>query len=405
MTTPLLFRSSLPRASAALASVISGGSAIGLSFWLSTAVSSLRPIEALPFGEALAVLYTAALAAGGVWLWRRPAAPGLTRAGRWLSRPAVIATAVAALCLFNAFFFEWNNSLKAVGRDSTGDDAIIEAFRAFAAGLPMYSARLYDGAPISPGPLWVLQNGWLATLGAHFLMTPLYLVAVLLLLEPAQRGWFCALCLLNPLVWTTSGAGHDHVAIGLAFLACLLWARRSAGVAPAIGLTLASAVLATSRVVYLGFPLLLALHATRLAPRVRWMIGGLGTALALAAHVVFIAQDAPYQPSHLFHRGLTMVGLPLMLAGGAGGLLVLALAWHRASTRPRGSLDWAVPACFAAVLLVPHAAIALGMLLSVQGRVADWEGASYLMPALPALAYACLLAAQVSPPTTGGADA
>jgi hypothetical protein len=364
---------------------------VGLAFALATAASGSRVLWGLPAGGVLVLLYWVALAAGVALASRRSGARWLSPASARLSHPIALGAVVLALCAFNAVFFQWNNSLKAVGRDSTGDDAIIEAFRSFAAGLPMYDARLYDGAPISPGPLWVLLNGWLATLGAHFLMTPLYLVAVLFLLEQGERAGFLALALCNPLVWTTSGTGHDHVAIGLAFLGCLLWARRAGpGVAHVLGLVVAGAILGTSRIVYVGFPILLALCAERLSPRARWCVGGLGTALALGTHAGFMAQAARYQPAHLLDRGLRNVGVPLMIIGAAGALLVLAFAWRRAAAR------FASPVCFASALLVPHAAIALGELLSVHGRVAVWEGANYLLPALPALAYAWLRAAPLS---------
>ena len=394
MTTDVVPETSLPDRAhdAAGESPMRLGPRLGLLFGLVTWASALRPLSSLPHGGVSLCAYSAALVAGGVVLWRLEPR-SLARMCRWLGHPVALATAVGGLCVFNAIFLEWNNSLKAVGRDSTGDDAIIEAFRAFAAGLPMYSARLYDGAPISPGPLWVLINGWLAPLGAHFAMTPLYLVVVSMLLEPALRGAFCALVLLNPIALTTSGTGHDHVAIGLAFLACLLWARRASGAGHTLGLLLAGAVLGTSRVVYAGFPLLLALCASGLAPRARWTVAGLGTLSTLAAHA-FFARAAPYQPAHLFERGLNNVGIPLMLLGGAGALLMLALAWRRASGR-LGSPHW-----FAAILLVPHAAIALGELLSVHGRLPDWEGAGYLLPALPALAYAWLRALPLSTATS-----
>lgn len=358
---------------------------LSLVFGFVTLASALRPLASTPRGGLVPCVYYAGLAAGAAAVWRLDPR-SLARVCRRLGQPLPLGVVLATLCVFNSFFFDWNNSLKAVGTDSTGDDAIIEAFRACVAGLPMYSARLYDGSPISPGPLWVLLNGWLAPLGAHFLMTPLYLLAVSMLIEPALRGAFPLLLLINPLVWTTSGTGHDHVAIGLAFLACLLWARRAFGGAQTLGLTLAGAVLATSRVVYTGFPVLLALCATRLPARARWTVAGLGTLLSLAAQAAFIAQPAPYQPAHLFQRGLAHVGVPLMLVGAAGALLVLALAWRRASS------CLASPHWFAAILLVPHGAIALGELLSVHGRVANWEGANYLLPALPALVYAWLRA-------------
>jgi hypothetical protein len=361
------------------------GPGLGLIFGVSTWTTALRPLGSLPHGGPLVCVYSAGLAVACAILWRLDART-LERACRRLGHPIALGTVLAGLCLFNAAFFAWNNSLKAVGSDSTGDDAIIEAFAAFAAGLPMYSAQLYDGSPISPGPLWVLLNGWLAPLGAHFLMTPLYLVAVWTLIDPARRGAFTALMLLNPLVWTTSGTGHDHVAIGLAFVACLIWARRASSAWSMLGLSLAGAVLGTSRVVYAGVPLLLALCATSSTPRARWTSAGLGTLLTLATHAIFSAQAAPYQPAHLFQRGLNNTGIPLMLLGGAGALFVLALAWRQTSSH------LASPHWFAGTLLVPHAAVALGELLSVHGDVPRWEGANYLLPALPALAYAWLRA-------------
>jgi hypothetical protein len=49
-------------------------------------------------------------------------------------------------------------------------------------------------------------------------------------------------------------------------------------------------------------------------------------------------------------------------------------------------------------LLVPHAAIALGELITTGGRIERWEGANYLIPALPALAYAWIRSARLYSP-------
>ncbi len=345
------------------------------------AIPSIRPILVLTDSYGLFCLYLSVYALTLVF-WLRSLRLRALIEGR--SGRGVVIALMLGFVGFCALFYQWASTLE-VG-NSTGDDAVIQPFRAWLSGHSMYGERLFDGAPISPGPLWVLQNGWLSTLGAHFLLTPVYLGATLFLMDSRLRAPFALFFLGSPLVLSTAGTGHDHVAVGLAMLACFLLARdralTSAGFSLLVLLALA---LGTARIIYPGFALLLALSVPAMPLRRRWLlviVAGLGS---LSIHLWGYQHFEHYQPLHLLDRGWSRVGLELMI------LVALLLAAAVAITGGRKDETGARSLFFVTMLLLPHLGIAVGELAASEFELAHWEGANYLFPASPALLWSCLM--------------
>ncbi len=351
------------------------------ALFLALAFPALRPIGVLCPGW-LQLAYVLAIAIG-IALLPRAHRGFLDHTGTITQ--AGLSLLLIAFVLFCAQFYPWASSL--VEGNSTGDDAIIEPFRALLAGDPMYSARLFDGVPVSPGPLWILVNGWLSAIGLHFVLTPLYLLPALWLLPCGQRLPFALLLLASPLVWSTAGTGHDHVAIGLgfltAYLAAPLLARSRTGF---VLLVVMVAALASSRIIYLPWPVLLAVSVPGLRRSQRWWLAIAAMVIATTAMLASWHQAGSFPPAHLLQRGLGVTPPWLIVAG---ALVTALLAWHLLRRRRGDGLGLAV---YAAALVLAHFAIATAELLAVHGEIARWEGANYVLPALPTLIVASLMA-------------
>ncbi len=361
------------------------------ALFLALAFPALRPIGVLCPGW-LQLAYVLVIAVC-VALLPRACRCASQRAGA--VNDIALAVLLIVFVLFCAQFYPWASSL--VERNSTGDDAIIEPFRALLYGDPLYSARLFDGTPVSPGPLWILVNGWLSAIGLHFLLTPLYLLPCLWLLPREQRLPFAVLMLASPLVWSTAGTGHDHVAIGLGFLTAHLAAPRLARSRTGfVLLVVMVAAMASSRIIYLPWPVLLALSVPGLRRSQRWWLAIAAMVIATTAMLASWQQAGSFPPAHLLQRGLGVTPAWLIVAG---VLVAILLAWHLLRSRRGDGLGLAM---YAAALVLAHFAIATAELVAVHGEIARWEGANYVLPALPTLIVASLMALAGNRDAAGG---
>lgn len=279
---------------------------------------------------------------------------------------------------------------KEFGMGSTGDDAIIVPALTLLTDEKLYDPTLYDGAPISPGPGWILQNSPLVFLDAFWLLTTFYIalsaIFFRVLLESYREINFVLLALSSSLgFWELMVTGHDLIAVGFCFaLLSLLTARlsieRQLDSKWFYVLAMAVGCFATSRIFFICFPILLAafLWKFRKGMASRFLIVSLMTALGL--HGYFYVTSDYYQPLHLLQRGSVSVGVYLSMFGFLLTLSAFALIYRKMANTVE---DWlgGVFIC----LSIPLFVISLGELNSVGFDVARWEGANYLIPAVPLL--------------------
>lgn len=359
--------------------------------WLLLWLPALRPLfKYAPLPGLLAGLWGAALLAG-LWAWRtygRGHPRLMPLLNRWLSSYLLI----GGMTLAVGGIYPIADARKLLGKGSTADDAMIEPARALLATGQLYDVSLYDGAPISPGPGWILLHAPLVWLGLYWLITPLHLLLLLGVLRqglgapPAPMTAFVGLLGSSLLTWDLLVTGHDLIALSLALLSLTLLAHRTATEATLarrwlLPLALLMGVVATARVVFLCHPLLMGAFLWRSGQRrpALWLTG-LALAVALGLHAWGYLSHDLYQPLHLFGRGERNVGTWLI---GLGGIATLAVGgWVWWSLRPTRD-HWLRGLSYC--LLVPLATIALGEWLAVGGDFARWEGANYLLPPLVAL--------------------
>ena len=161
---------------------------------------------------------------------------------------------------------------------------------------------------VSPGPGWLLANSPFTLGRVYALMDPVWIaVTAVVLRRTYGRGvevnlGLAFLC-CSPAFFRLLGEGHDIIAIGCSMVLLVVVADRcvTSGTS-AVLFGLAVGVVATSRIIYLPLPVLLAIFLGRRDPRRAAVVAlvGLGTALGLFA--VFSIGVHPYPPLHLFAR-------------------------------------------------------------------------------------------------------
>jgi len=271
---------------------------------------------------------------------------------------------------------------------STADDAMILAGQSFCTSGAMYAKMVPPKIPISTGPGWVLLNLPFANSTWYWLLSPCYIVLAVFAFSQAMhsaRPTAFALCLLisSLLFWELLTTGHDLVAIGFAFAALTLatWRlcqrpRPSWLLVIVIGIL--SGLVATSRVLFSGFPILLALFAWKNNRTAALVIAGTGMLTIVGLHGGFYAMSKLYQPFHLLKRGEKNIGFDLIGLGLLAEVLALTYAYRQINSRMTSWL-YGVWLC----LFIPLLLISFGELRMASWNFARWEGANYLFPCIP----------------------
>ena len=133
---------------------------------------------------------------------------------------------IALLIGVNYYLYPRVDARKYIGRGSTADDALIETAKSFLAQRGLYNVRLYDGAPVSPGPGWILLNLPFTTSGLYFLLTPFYIGILSTLYIIFYRDKLGANLVLlsltsSPIFWELMVTGHDLIALGFGLIILL----------------------------------------------------------------------------------------------------------------------------------------------------------------------------------------
>ena len=320
-----------------------------------------------------AAYFVVLLVCGGALLFL----PLLTAVRRALSSKLLL---VIGVCLLGAADLVRYPVQSHKAHFSTAAPALIEPARQLAHARDPYLVTLDEGAPISPGPGWILLLAPLTLLGGVMLLTPLsiglcsYLIS---LRSTAGAGVFVCLVLVQPLMLSSTFIGHDLFAIPIVFaILCLLADRFSERDGTIAILALVAGAFATSRVPMVLLLLILGLGLIRRRRRSGVLFVAISLPLACLFHAVFFLwarhDGVFYQPMHLFHRagaaghGMDALGLLGALAVGAWILLRMG----------DSSRDWILAGGM--FLEAAFAPVGVGELLRSHGDLAAWEGANYV---------------------------
>lgn len=294
---------------------------------------------------------------------------------------------------------------KNIGAGSTADDAIIEASLTLLQDAKLYSATTYDGAPISPGPGWILLNSPFVLFDIYWLFPAFHILSAVIVtqfLSGTYRESNLALLILptSLIFWELLVTGHDLIPLGFSFVTIIVltyYLRNSSSVIT-ISLLVATAILtgiiATSRIVFIFIPPLLSLFIWKSSKKNA--VFYLFTSMLVSAmlHLYFYITSDFYQPLHLLSRGQTNVGISLSFIG----LAATIIAVYGAYQHLQNSIEsWMV--YFFICISIPLATIAFGELSTIGFQFALWEGANYL--AVPAPLFAFITAKKFQQNTDG----
>lgn len=351
-----------------------------------------RHLRGHPWAPYLWVVLTAALVVAALTL-----PPRWARLARTLRSPWLTAGLLLGLTAVGAALFERQFSRDLSGTGSTLALAMSSPVHTLVAGHDLYGVQLPKGAPVSPGPAWILFNSPFTLAHAFSLFVPLWVVACVLVLRRTYgHGLEINLGLIvlesSPHFIHLVSAGADVIPIGCAVVLLVVGAdrlTRRGGPWPVM-IGLGAGIVATSRVIYLGLPLFIGLLVWRRSRSSALVISTVGVGLALGSEILVAALGPSFPPMHVFDRARANQPVANIVVGVAASLAALGFAVRRLTAEARSWLVWTA-LCFS----VPHVFIGLGELETSSG-ISAWEGSNYLLIcAIPVLVG--LFAAQTAP--------
>ncbi len=340
-----------------------------ITSWAALYVFSIHARHFFVLGE---LYFTGLLCAGGALLFL-PLAPVCRR---------VLSSSIfwaAVVCLLAAADLARYHVHDHGPRAGTAGPALTLPARELLRGGDPYQVRLSDGAPISPGPGWILLLAPLTAAGGVSLVTPMFLFACAALIgrtNPCGAGVFLCLVMAQPAFVAASFGATDLFAIPVFYaVLCLLAERYAAKDSSMALLAVPAAAFATSRIPMVGLVLILGVGLYRRRPRAGIVFTATALLLTGFCHALFYLwarhDGIIYQPMHLFDRaahaghGAASAGAVAALAVGVGS-----------SLRMRGrARDWILTGG----LLLTAAFVPVGTAeLATSGDWTRWEGSSYV---------------------------
>jgi hypothetical protein len=267
-------------------------------------------------------------------------------------------------------------------------------------GHQMYDIALPASVPASPGPGWVILNAPFTLIHASWLLIPFWLSAVAMVTRIAYgRGMEVnvALVLLyvSPHFARMLAEDQDLLIVPCALMVLLMVASRWVRSMPAaVVLGFFAGVVATSRILYTAFPLVLGLMAWRRSRRQAVAVSAVGIGVAVVCNLVAAFGIHPYPPAHLFGRADIKEPTYNVVIGGAVTVSVAIGLIVRYLRRDDDTwLYW-----LAGAWAVAHGFIGFGELAGVHWVFRYWEGANYVfVGAVPLVAAVMLWRARSSP--------
>lgn len=352
---------------------------------------SLRPIFRFaphPLEVSLAYLV---LAVGLSWFMLRPKRRGALLAA--LDKSWIFWAGLAVVTVVTMVVYPYADALKNVGRGSDGDDALIVGAQSLMQFGNPYYFTTYFGNPLSPGPGWIMLVAPLSLTGLYVLLTPLCVLLAAGAARLGGAGWgsinlFMGLLFSSVATWEMTTTGIDHIPIALAFFALVVLAHRTRSWPELAAITLLLGLLATSRVVFAYWPLLLGFT---LVPARGWKtalaVGVGATVIAMGVHLWgWATSPVNYHPWHVVLKtegydatGGSHFALVTLGVCAAAGVAMLVNWWR-----------WPAYVHVWVGVFVPLFCAGAGELLA-NGNVGYTTLASYTLLATPFLLAALLL--------------
>lgn len=305
----------------------------------------------------------------------------------WLNKRGTTIILILFILTANYLVYPIADSLKLQGKGSDQDDALIVTAKNLLSGKYPYEARTYHpGNPISAGPGWIILNMVFSLKGLYFLLTPFYILLLVLLLRKISGGFylsnlFILLCMSSLAFWETMVVGSDMFAIGALFVLCLCGTFLSQAKPKVLFLwMLLFGFALTSRVVFLYLALVVAILMWRSSGAKNLVYLLIALMVALGLHSLFYYwSPAHYDPLHLLSKGSGLLTPILKILCIFTLIASVIYAFFKATNK---LTSWLL--MFFLCLAIPLIFVSFGdLMISRQFHLADWEGANYLIVPIP----------------------
>lgn len=350
--------------------------------WLQLQLGALRVLERIP-GPAGDIALAVVWGASALALWRllTGGVPLLLR--RLIATPWPAAALVVLVAACAVFVYPEIDGRRSTGGGSDADDGVVLVVERLRDGVDPYGADTYLGNPPTTGPGSALWGLAFPGRRAYACGVVVALGAALALLRRWCGSWevpsLTALLIGGSVpFWEGVAQGSDHLAMAAALAVVTVAVSRARGARGAWALV--AAVVATWRAAYLHLPLLLALALWSRSRRAAVVVGGVGTAAAVALHGALLARtdgwDAYDPVQQLLVKSdddLTAGGRALVTAAIVGAGVVVLNELRRRTPRAEVLVLAAIGA--------PMAAVAVAGAFTADDPAA-WSEASYLLPTL-----------------------
>jgi hypothetical protein len=254
-------------------------------------------------------------------------------------------------------------------------------------GHHMYDIALPASVPASPGPGWIVLNAPFTLIHAPWLLIPFWLAAAAVVTRIAyghgtEVNVALVLLLVSPHFARMVAENQDLLVVPCALILTMVITGRWVRSMPAgVVVAFLAGVVATSRLIYLGFPVVLSLMVWRRSHREAITIGAVGVGTAAVLHLVAAIGIHPYPPAHLFGRaGVKEPALTIAVGAVVTAMAVIGMLVRYARRDDGSWLLW-----LAGAWAVAHAFIGLGELAGTQWAFRYWEGANYVFVGAVAL--------------------
>ena len=311
------------------------------------------------------------------------------------STPIPLILMAIGLAAASYFLYPIADGLREIGGGSDADDAIILAVQNLLNGGHPYAAKTYFGNPLSPGPgILFLYTPFIA-LDVYWLVAPMLFLFTFLLVSKCY-GWHVgntsSIATLSCLLWwELFVVGGDLPIVGMMFLVAALLSFKVRQPRDVLIIALFVGLIASSRIVFAYFPLLLAAAHWNISRRTATTIALVGTATTLSLHTVMAATlDAPYPPLHLLTKGGSIIPKSLIHSGLAACAVVGVWMLYKLYRGHIHSQANRLLFIFMG-LITPLSIVALADLATRGWNLAAWEGANYFIPAFVIGVVLCTL--------------
>lgn len=295
---------------------------------------------------------------------------------------------IGILCVFIYVAYPLADGLKDLMQGSDADDAIILASKALFSGITPYAVTTYFNNPLSPGPGWITLLSPLAICGVYSFSVVVPLL-IFWRLMPIHKFILYFLTLASSLfVWELVAVGNDLIIFGMAIaLITYILSTYKLNYYQLILITILCGTLCTSRIIFIYIPLLLAFAFIKPYGIKKMVIfTGIALVVTLLWHIVFYNWTQPnfYQPLHILAKGENLAPLWFKVAAlGICGVTGVFMLIKRTS--------YSAYTLTAIGLLIPLSLVSVAdLVFTRQWNLALWEGANYLIPALPITILALL---------------